>query len=429
MRLTRLAETTFLADSDPAAATALRTVLTRYRLGSKLAIEAYCQAYAATFDMVACSLRFSNAYGPYSLHKRSVVAAWLRSALAGRPIEINGDGHQTRDFVHADDLAAAVEAVLGAPEADVAGELFQAGTGIETTVAGWPTRSPGPSADRSRSAMVRHASATSGRNVARVDKAATVLGYRARVRLADGLAGTAAGSPAALEDPGGRRRGPGARRAPSEAARMTASGEPASPHPDTGPEPPAVAALDRSPASPLLRDAFVTIVTRFGLALLIFATDIACPAARAVGQGRFAHPSVFTASPLIVGWGDGPGACRRRAGRDRDGPPGDGQRARLDRRRRRGRRCSISMTLRHPSTGPPDGPLDGLPHPEPVRGPVHVRGTGLPANCSSRSGLFALLGRKRVLPYEPHPGRPARDPAGDDRRHRRDPRGSASTSH
>ena len=40
MRLTRLGETTFLADADPAAAAALRTVLTRYRLASKVAIEA-----------------------------------------------------------------------------------------------------------------------------------------------------------------------------------------------------------------------------------------------------------------------------------------------------------------------------------------------------------------------------------------------------
>ena len=31
----------------------------------------------------------------------------------------------------------------------------------------------------------------------------------------------------------------------------------------------------RRPASPLLRDAFITIVIRFGLAFLIFATDIA----------------------------------------------------------------------------------------------------------------------------------------------------------
>ena len=47
-------------------------------------IEAYCQAYAATYGLAACALRFSNAYGPYSLHKRSVVAAWLRAALGGR---------------------------------------------------------------------------------------------------------------------------------------------------------------------------------------------------------------------------------------------------------------------------------------------------------------------------------------------------------
>ena len=47
---------------------------------SKLAGEAYCQAYAATYGIAACALRFSNAYGPYSLHKKSVVAAWLRAA-------------------------------------------------------------------------------------------------------------------------------------------------------------------------------------------------------------------------------------------------------------------------------------------------------------------------------------------------------------
>ena len=59
---------------------------------SKLAIEAYAGAYAATYGLTACSLRFSNAYGPNSLHKRSVVAAWLRAALAGEPITIHGDG-------------------------------------------------------------------------------------------------------------------------------------------------------------------------------------------------------------------------------------------------------------------------------------------------------------------------------------------------
>jgi UDP-glucose 4-epimerase len=167
---------------------------------SKLAIEAYGQAYAATFGLAACSLRFSNAYGPNSLHKRSVVAAWLRAALTGRPIEINGDGSQTRDFVFVDDLAGAVVAALAAPEADVAGELFQAGTGVETTVAQLADAiavAVGGTVD------IRHGPARVGdvaRNVARVDKAAVILGYRATVPLADGLARTAAWFAGALGD-------------------------------------------------------------------------------------------------------------------------------------------------------------------------------------------------------------------------------------
>ena len=168
---------------------------------SKLAGEAYCQAYAATYGLAACALRFSNAYGPRSLHKRSVVAAWLRAALAGEPIEVHGDGRQTRDFVFVDDLADAVRAAIDAPEEAVAGELFQAGTGVETTV--------NELADAIQTAVgrrleVRHLPARAGdvrRNVSRVDKAAERLGYRAAVPLAEGIARTTAWFRAALADP------------------------------------------------------------------------------------------------------------------------------------------------------------------------------------------------------------------------------------
>ncbi|MEA2537504.1 MAG: UDP-glucose 4-epimerase [Chloroflexota bacterium] len=169
---------------------------------SKLAGEAYCQAYAATYGLAACALRFSNAYGPRSLHKRSVVAAWLRAALTGAPIEIHGDGRQTRDFVFVDDLADAVRAAIDAPEATVAGELFQAGTGIETTV---NELAETIQAAVGRRLEVRHRPARAGdvrRNVSRVDKAAERLGYRATVPLAEGIARTAAWFRTALADPG-----------------------------------------------------------------------------------------------------------------------------------------------------------------------------------------------------------------------------------
>ena len=168
---------------------------------SKLAGEAYCQAYAATFGVAACALRFSNAYGPFSLHKNSVVAAWLRAAIGGEPVTVHGDGDQTRDFVYTGDLAAAVCAALDAPEDVVAGELFQVGTGREMTInelAGAIGRAVGRPLD------ITHAPARAGdvrRNVSRVDKAAERLGYRAIVPIDDGLARTARWFESAIADP------------------------------------------------------------------------------------------------------------------------------------------------------------------------------------------------------------------------------------
>ena len=184
----------------PADETDLPHPLTPYG-ASKLAGEAYGQAYAATYGIAACSLRFSNAYGPYSLHKKSVIAAWLRQALRGGPITIHGDGQQTRDFVYAEDLAAAVVAALDAGEDAISGEVFQAGTGVETTI---NELADALVAAVGRSIEMRHDAERAGdirRNVSRIDKAARVLGYRPTVSLGEGLRRTAQWFEQALADP------------------------------------------------------------------------------------------------------------------------------------------------------------------------------------------------------------------------------------
>jgi UDP-glucose 4-epimerase len=168
---------------------------------SKLAGEAYVSAYAATYGMAACALRFSNAYGPRSLHKKSVVAAWLRAALGGGSLTIHGDGEQTRDFVHVDDLAAALAAALRVPEDRLAGSVFQVGTGTETTV---NTLASALQAALGRPLVVRHEPTRAGdvlRNASRVDRAAEQLGWRATIALSDGLRETAAWFETALRDP------------------------------------------------------------------------------------------------------------------------------------------------------------------------------------------------------------------------------------
>ncbi|MDZ7681670.1 MAG: GDP-mannose 4,6-dehydratase [Fodinibius sp.] len=99
---------------------------------SKLAGEGYCSAYHGSFDVDTVALRFGNVYGPFSSHKSSVVAKFIRRAMEGKTLEIYGDGKQTRDFIYTGDLVAAI--YKAATKEDVGGEVFQIATNKETTV-------------------------------------------------------------------------------------------------------------------------------------------------------------------------------------------------------------------------------------------------------------------------------------------------------
>jgi UDP-glucose 4-epimerase len=98
---------------------------------SKLSGEGYCSVYYRTFGLKTITLRFGNVYGPRSMHKSSVIAKFFKQAITGEPIEIYGDGNQTRDYIYMDDL---IRAIILAASADVGGEIFQIATYRETTV-------------------------------------------------------------------------------------------------------------------------------------------------------------------------------------------------------------------------------------------------------------------------------------------------------
>jgi UDP-glucose 4-epimerase len=98
---------------------------------SKLAGEAYCSAFADSYGLATVALRFSNAFGPYSYHKGSAVAAFCKAAQGGGPLVVYGDGSQTRDFVFVDDLCAGIAAAV---TSGLAGEVLHLGSGVETSV-------------------------------------------------------------------------------------------------------------------------------------------------------------------------------------------------------------------------------------------------------------------------------------------------------
>jgi len=99
---------------------------------AKLAAEGYLGMFSRTFGLRALALRYSNVYGPFQdgTGEAGVVAITCERLLSGRPPEIRGDGHQTRDFVFVADVA---EANLRALTSSVTGAI-NIGTGIATSV-------------------------------------------------------------------------------------------------------------------------------------------------------------------------------------------------------------------------------------------------------------------------------------------------------
>lgn len=158
---------------------------------SKLAGEGYCSAYARSFGLATVALRFGNVYGPYSDRKSSVVAAFIRRAMAGEPLEIYGDGSQTRDFIHVDDLVRAIDKAASVP--GVGGEIFHIATAQETAVAELAEVLIRVLARHGCGAVqLRHAAPRTGdvrRSYADTSKAADRLGWRAEVALEEGLDG------------------------------------------------------------------------------------------------------------------------------------------------------------------------------------------------------------------------------------------------
>lgn len=102
----------------------------------KLYGEALCSAYYHSYGLKTVALRFANAYGPYSDHKTSVVAKFLKRVREDKTLEIYGDGNQTRDFVHAGDIAQAICLVImhDSSQPGPWGEVFQIATGRETRI-------------------------------------------------------------------------------------------------------------------------------------------------------------------------------------------------------------------------------------------------------------------------------------------------------
>jgi UDP-glucose 4-epimerase len=99
---------------------------------AKLSIEKYMHYYRVVHGFQTQVFRYANVYGPWQdgTGEAGVVAIFSEAMLGHRPLKINGDGEQTRDYVYVGDL---VEAAAGASKSDRSG-VWNLGTGVETSV-------------------------------------------------------------------------------------------------------------------------------------------------------------------------------------------------------------------------------------------------------------------------------------------------------
>lgn len=164
----------------------------------KLALDQYVRLYHDLYDLETVALRYFNAYGPRQQGPYSgVISTFLEQARAGDPITIQGDGQQTRDFVHVEDV---VQANVLAATTDDVGEAFNIGTGdritieelAETIQAATDSDSPIVHHD-ARPGDIRHSEAD-------ISKARRHLDFEPRVDLETGIRELAEGGTLEVEE-------------------------------------------------------------------------------------------------------------------------------------------------------------------------------------------------------------------------------------
>jgi UDP-glucose 4-epimerase len=161
---------------------------------AKLAAERYCVSFSRVYDSLETAvLRYFNVFGPRqspSSQYAAVVPLFVTAIADGQPVQIHGDGEQSRDFTYVENV---VDGTLRAgTTAGVSGRIFNVAASAPASVndvADAIGRIVGKPVERisapSRAGDIRNSWAD-------ITAARETLGYEPTVALEDGLERTAA---------------------------------------------------------------------------------------------------------------------------------------------------------------------------------------------------------------------------------------------
>jgi UDP-glucose 4-epimerase len=169
---------------------------------SKIVGEFYAVYYHRAAGLPVVRARFQNVYGPREILGagrwrgtpatvwRNVTPSFVYRALKGMPLQIEGDGRASRDFIFVEDIVRGLLAcaLRGAP-----GDVYNLASGVETSIHDLARTIVEVSESRSVIEFVPGRPwDRSGRRFGSTDKSARQLAFRAEVPLREGLRSTIA---------------------------------------------------------------------------------------------------------------------------------------------------------------------------------------------------------------------------------------------
>jgi UDP-glucose 4-epimerase len=160
---------------------------------SKAAGEQYARVWTKLYGVETVGLRYFNVFGPRQDPKSeyaAVLPRFILWGLRGEPLEVHGDGTQSRDFTYIDNVVEAN--ILAGQAPDASGEAFNVGCGERTSlldVIAMLEAIVGRTLER------RHTPGRGGdvpHTMADVSKAKRLMGYTPLVGFAEGFRRTVA---------------------------------------------------------------------------------------------------------------------------------------------------------------------------------------------------------------------------------------------
>jgi UDP-glucose 4-epimerase len=176
---------------------------------SKIAGEFYMDSFYRVYGLETVSLRYFNVFGPQQdadSEYSGAIAKFIRMMVQGKTPTIFGDGEQSRDFTFVENVVAANILACTAPGENVAGQVFNIGSGSQIAVnrvyrtiqtllnfPGDPIHAP------ARAGEIKH-------SYADISLASEKLGYVPRVTFEEGMKRTVDWFRATMEPASGAGR-------------------------------------------------------------------------------------------------------------------------------------------------------------------------------------------------------------------------------